>query len=108
MPTTSREVPCRIVGPYYPIGEVDWMCRTHDVPAVLRDRGRLGAKDLRREDFICPESGGIPPYPEYYKTACPSCGEELRVIPKPGKKMDHFSLDWSEYRTHMKEHNDAA
>jgi hypothetical protein len=46
--------PCRIVGPYLPAGDVDWMCRTHDVPAILLDASRYGHDGLRREDFRCP------------------------------------------------------
>ena len=45
---------CRIVGPYYPVGDVDWRCTTHGVSADLRDPARYGAGDLRREDFFCP------------------------------------------------------
>lgn len=46
--------PCEIKGPYYPLGDVDWECRTHKVVAVLVDPSRYGASDLRREDFKCP------------------------------------------------------
>lgn len=45
---------CYIVGPYLPVGDVDWMCDNHKVPAVLAHKERFGAKDLRREDFVCP------------------------------------------------------
>jgi hypothetical protein len=45
---------CRIIGPYYPIGLIDWECATHEVCAVLRDPSRYGADNLRREDFRCP------------------------------------------------------
>lgn len=47
------EKPCRIVGPYYPTGHIDWECRTHDVLAELRDPSKFGGV-VRREDFICP------------------------------------------------------
>jgi hypothetical protein len=50
---------CEIKGPYYPIGDVDWECRTHGATAVLVDPSRYGAKDLRRSDFRC--SVGAPP-----------------------------------------------
>lgn len=46
---------CRVVGPYLPEGEVDWRCRMHSTPVVLRDPSRYGSSDLRREDFRCPE-----------------------------------------------------
>ncbi len=45
---------CHIVGPYFPVGDIDWECRKHKVRAVLMDPSRYGAKDLRREDFRCP------------------------------------------------------
>lgn len=45
---------CHIVGPYLPVGDIDWMCDNHKVPAVLAHKERFGAKDLRREDFVCP------------------------------------------------------
>ena len=45
---------CHITGPYYPVGELDWKCEKHKVPAVLMDPSRYGSKDLRREDFRCP------------------------------------------------------
>ena len=49
-----RDINCPITGPYYPVGELDWKCEKHKVPAVLMDPSRYGAKDLRREDFRCP------------------------------------------------------
>lgn len=45
---------CHITGPYFPVGDLDWQCKTHKVRAVLMDPSRYGAKDLRREDFRCP------------------------------------------------------
>ena len=45
---------CVIVGPYYPVGDVDWRCITHQVDAVLRDPARYGGRDHRREEFRCP------------------------------------------------------
>lgn len=51
---SENETECRIVGPYLPVGDTDWTCATHGVIAELRDLGRFGAADLRREDFYCP------------------------------------------------------
>lgn len=46
---------CRIVGPYFPLGETEWRCTTHGVDAVLRDPLVLhGTEPFRREDFVCP------------------------------------------------------
>ena len=44
---------CEIVGPYLPLGEVDWTCRLHGYRVVLKDQRRLGAHDLRAADFAC-------------------------------------------------------
>lgn len=48
---------CRIVGPYLPVGDVDWCCETHGTVCVLRDPERWRAKGLSREDFVCPREG---------------------------------------------------
>ncbi len=45
---------CRIVGPYMPVGDTDWECRTHGVLAILRDPSRAGAPDIGRADMVCP------------------------------------------------------
>lgn len=55
---------CWIVGPYYPVGDVDWVCRTHQVDVTLRDPSRAGAHDLRRDEFVCQFEGGY----------CAKCG----------------------------------
>lgn len=52
---TEPQASCHIKGPYYPVGDIDWVCTTHNVNAVLRDPARYGAKDLRRADFVCPK-----------------------------------------------------
>lgn len=51
--TEKDQNPCRIVGPYHPVGDVDWECRTHGVLAELRDPSKYGGV-VRREDFYCP------------------------------------------------------
>lgn len=49
------KIPCDIRGPYYPVGDIDWMCRTHDVVAIIRPEARKFPKgSRRREDFYCP------------------------------------------------------
>jgi hypothetical protein len=65
---------CEIKGPYYPVGDVDWECRTHGATAVLVDPSRYGAKDLRRSDFRC--SVGAPPVEQRHQavTVCAVCG----------------------------------
>lgn len=47
---------CKIVGPYLPVGDTDWECRTHDVLAELRDTAPtlLPDESYRREHFRCP------------------------------------------------------
>jgi hypothetical protein len=45
---------CVIKGPYYPVGDVDFECRTHGVVAVLRDPARYAAADIRRAEMRCP------------------------------------------------------
>lgn len=45
---------CKISGPYYPVGDVDWECREHGVLAELHDPNLYPGRVLRREDFYCP------------------------------------------------------
>lgn len=49
-----REDKCRIVGPYLPVGDTEWTCRTHGVSAVLVDESRAGAADIKRSEVVCP------------------------------------------------------
>lgn len=46
--------PCKIVGPDNVVGDIDWHCRTHDMPAVLIDPLRKGKGPHRRDEFDCP------------------------------------------------------
>lgn len=48
--------PCRITGPYLPVGDTDWVCRVHKVDAELRDPTYVPPRggSYRREDFYCP------------------------------------------------------
>lgn len=51
--------PCRITGPYLPVGDTDWECRTHGVETLPRDPDALWARQVagdspRRSDFRCP------------------------------------------------------
>lgn len=50
------EKSCNIVGPYYPIGDTEWMCQTHRRPAELRnpEKDRPAGASRHREDFFCP------------------------------------------------------
>lgn len=58
--TESADRPCRIVGPYLPVGDTDWECRTHGVLAELRDTSKVGGV-VRRGDFFCPVGMDLPP-----------------------------------------------
>lgn len=49
---------CRIVGPFLPVGDVDFECRTHNVLCELKDPDRYGSPDIRRDEVYCPVSGG--------------------------------------------------
>lgn len=59
----STTTGCRIVGPYFPVGDTDWECRTHDVLAELIDPARAGAPDIRKAEMFCPvgEMEKVPP-----------------------------------------------
>lgn len=52
-PTTENDQRCRIAGPYLPVGDTDWECRTHGVLAELIDPAKRGGV-VRREDLFCP------------------------------------------------------
>lgn len=45
---------CKIVGPYLPIGDTDYECRTHEVLAELRDPSRFGQAGIRKDEMYCP------------------------------------------------------
>lgn len=45
---------CEIKGPYFPLGDIDWECKTHNVLAELIDPSKFGGNVFRREDFYCP------------------------------------------------------
>ena len=47
---------CTSVGPYYPDGEIDWMCRTHDRVELDRDP-RFAGQDIDAGGWSCPISG---------------------------------------------------
>lgn len=51
---TDDQPGCNLKGPYYPVGDVDFECRTHGVTAVLRDPARYGAADIRLDEVRCP------------------------------------------------------
>jgi hypothetical protein len=53
-PSTPHGRKCRIVGPYFPTGEIDWECLTHGTICFLKDMSIPYARDVRREDFYCP------------------------------------------------------
>lgn len=50
------DLECKIVGPYIPMGENDWRCKTHNCLVEFRDPTRLHAPDICREEMICPHS----------------------------------------------------
>lgn len=43
---------CKKRGPYYPVGDVEWECLTHDV-MLVRVGGEWGT-DARRDEMVCP------------------------------------------------------
>lgn len=51
MPMAIR---CDIRGPYLPVGDTDWECRTHKVLAELRDPDNYPGPPARRMDVYCP------------------------------------------------------
>ena len=48
---------CRFKGPYYPVGDVDWVCVTHNVLLELRDPAAWGLCNIGRADLYCPKAG---------------------------------------------------
>jgi len=49
---------CKIRGPYYPVGDVDWICETHDSMVELADR----SKPMSKKNARCPVANGETPY----------------------------------------------
>lgn len=43
---------CRKRGPYLPVGDVDWVCLTHDVDLIRVDGG--WGTSPRKQDMLCP------------------------------------------------------
>lgn len=52
----DRSRPCTSVGPYYPVGEIEWMCREHDRIDLDRDP-RFAGQDPDAGGWSCPVSG---------------------------------------------------
>jgi hypothetical protein len=49
------QVPCDIRGPYFPVGQIDWTCRTHHVTAHVRpDVAKRIDGNYTRDEFFCP------------------------------------------------------
>ncbi len=46
---------CDIRGPYLPVGDTDWECRTHNVLAELRDPDNYPGPPAKRVHVYCPE-----------------------------------------------------
>ena len=96
---------CKIVGPYFPLGETEWRCATHDVDAILRDPViAVLSRPRRREDFVCPVTtphvfeslpgddmcvicgkfDGGPQHVEEPVEGCPDCGQDTVVEDEDG------------------------
>lgn len=44
---------CRLRGPNYAVGDIDWTCREHGDTVYMRNLDRWGAPDIRREEMFC-------------------------------------------------------
>lgn len=73
--TRINEAGCRLRSPNLPNGDIDWICSTHGVLAVLRDPNLRGLHNLRRQDLACPISE--PQFAGPNDPICEACGLAL-------------------------------
>lgn len=45
---------CKKVGPYIPIGQIEWECKTHNVELIRTVKSNIPAKS---SEMICPIGG---------------------------------------------------
>ena len=56
----ARHAPCWIAGPYLPVGDVDWVCRTHGDVICLNDTDEPPRRAILRCPVADPRPGDPP------------------------------------------------